>query len=106
MGIQGRTVIAENIITGEVLEFQSQRHLSNYFMDIYDIEISTSNVSRLIEQKKPYRKTWRVYYKEDLSDEEIKAIARRATQINETPKWKKELVHKLVTMLAPYRTAK
>lgn len=52
MGIQGRTVIAENIIIGEVLEFQSQFALARYFSELYDIESSSKNVGRLIEQKK------------------------------------------------------
>ena len=60
---KGKAVIAENIKTGEVLEFPSQYALANYFMDLYFIEISSKNIGRLTRQKKPYRKTWRVHFK-------------------------------------------
>lgn len=59
-----KPVVAENIKTGEVLEFQSQFALANYFADLYCIESSSKNVGRLVTQKKPYRKTWRVKFKE------------------------------------------
>lgn len=59
-----KPVIAENIKTGEVLEFQSQYALAKYFTDLYDIESSSKNVGRLTKQKKPYRKTWRIKFKE------------------------------------------
>lgn len=59
-----KPVVAENIKTGEVLEFPSQYALANYFMDLYFIEISGRNVGRMVGQKKPYRKTWKVKFKE------------------------------------------
>ena len=61
---KGKAVIAKNIKTGEILEFPSQYALANYFMDLYFIEISGRNVGRMVGQKKPYRKTWRVKFKE------------------------------------------
>ena len=36
---RGKSVVAENIKTGEILEFPSQYALANYFMDLYFIEI-------------------------------------------------------------------
>lgn len=59
-----KPVIAENIKTGEILEFQSRFALARYFSELYDIESSSKNVGRLVTQKKPYRKTWRVKFKE------------------------------------------
>lgn len=61
---KGKAVIAENIKTGEVLEFSSQYALAGYFADLYFIETSSKNVGRLINQKKPYRKTWKVKFRE------------------------------------------
>lgn len=61
---KGKAVIAKNIKTGEILEFPSQFALANYFADLYYIESSSTNVGRLVVQKKPYRKTWRVSFKE------------------------------------------
>lgn len=60
---RGKKVVAENIKTGEILEFPSQYALANYFMDLYFIEISNKNVGRMVGQKKPYRKTWIVRFK-------------------------------------------
>lgn len=61
---KAKPVIAENIKTGEILQFQSQYALARYFTDLYDIESSSKNIGRLVKQKKPYRKTWRVKFKE------------------------------------------
>ncbi|MBS7131409.1 MAG: hypothetical protein KH116_10750 [Clostridium sp.] len=63
---KAKPVIAENIKTGEVLEFQSQYALARYFTDLYDIESSSKNIGRLVTQKKPYRKTWKVYFAKDM----------------------------------------
>lgn len=60
---KAKLVIATNIKTGEVLEFQSQYALARYFTDLYDIESSSKNVGRLAKQKKPYRKTWKIQFK-------------------------------------------
>lgn len=57
-------VIAENIKTGEILEFPSKLSLAKYFEDLYYIESSSKNIDRMIRQKKPYRKTWKVRIKE------------------------------------------
>ena len=54
---KGIPVIAENIKTGEILEFPSKFALANYFEDLYCIESSSKNIDRMIRQKKPYRKT-------------------------------------------------
>lgn len=61
---KSKAVIAKNINTGEILEFPSQFALANYFADLYCIESSSTNIGRLVVQKKPYRKTWRVSFKE------------------------------------------
>lgn len=61
-----KPVIAENIKTGEILEFQSQFALARYFSELYDIESSSKNIGRLVIQKKPYRKTWKVYFVKDM----------------------------------------
>lgn len=61
-----KPVVATNIKTGEQLEFQSQYALAKYFADLYFIESSSKNVGRLVKQKKPYRKIWRVRYKEGI----------------------------------------
>jgi len=60
-----KPVIVENIKSGEILEFQSQYALARYFSELYDIESSSKNIGRLVKQKKPYRKTWRVRFKGD-----------------------------------------
>ena len=60
---KAKPVIAENIKTGEILQFQSQYALARYFTDLYDIESSSKNVGRLAKQKKPYRKTWKIQFK-------------------------------------------
>jgi hypothetical protein len=60
---KAKPVIATNIKTGEVLEFQSQYAVARYFTDLYDIESSSKNVGRLAKQKKPYRKTWKIQFK-------------------------------------------
>lgn len=57
-------VIAENINIGEILEFPSKLSLAKYFEDLYCIESSSKNVDKIIKQKKPYRKTWKVRIKE------------------------------------------
>lgn len=64
MNYQAKPVIATNIKTGEILEFQSQYALAKYFSDLYFIESSSKNVGRLAKQKKPYRKMWRIKFKE------------------------------------------
>lgn len=63
---KAKPVIAENIKTGEILQFQSQYALARYFTDLYDIESSSKNIGRLVTQKKPYRKTWKVYFVKDM----------------------------------------
>lgn len=68
-----KPVVAENIKTGEVLEFQSQFALARYFSELYDIESSSKNVGRLVTQKKPYRKTWRIRFKGEDNGREISA---------------------------------
>lgn len=64
MRYKAKPVTATNIKTGEVLEFRSQYALAKYFSDLYFIESSSKNVGRMAKQKKLYRKTWRVRYKE------------------------------------------
>ena len=46
-----KPVIVENIKSGEILEFQSQYALARYFSELYDIESSSKNIGRLVNQK-------------------------------------------------------
>lgn len=65
MDYKVKPVIVENIKTGEILEFQSQYSAAKYFSDLYFIESSSKNIGRLVKQKKPYRKTWRITFKNE-----------------------------------------
>lgn len=124
----------KNIKTGEVLEFASQKEAADYLTDVYGKKIYISSVAAIIKQDVPYKKTWEINFiknankkicdycgKEytsnranqrfcsDTCREEYRAEEKRGPAINSEAKITKDkeiLVHKLVTMLAPLRTAK
>lgn len=60
-------VNAYNLETKELLKFPSKNKLALFFMELYNIEISTTSITKLIEkQKKPYLGVWVVNYDKDL----------------------------------------
>ena len=127
-------IVAKNIKTGETLEFASQKEAADYLTDVYGKKIYISSVAAIIKQDVPYKKTWEINFiknankkicdycgKEftsnranqrfcsDTCREEYRAEEKRGPAINSEAKITKDkeiLVYKLVTMLAPYRTAK
>nr|DAY55490.1 MAG TPA: hypothetical protein [Caudoviricetes sp.] len=48
--------------TGEIHEFKSQYALSVFFMELYETEICSGNIKRMINQKRPYRRLWIIEY--------------------------------------------
>lgn len=131
----GKNIIeVKNIKTGEVLEFTGQNAVAKYLTGVYGKKIYAGAVASAIRQEKPYKNTWEINFiknankkicdycgKEYTSNranqrfcsntcrEEYRAEEKRGPAINSEAKITKDkeiLVHKLVTMLAPYRTAK
>ena len=125
---------AKNVKTGETAEFKTQKEAVTFFRGIYGDKIKNGSIIAMAKQKKPYKGTWEVNYigygteikkvckccgKEFITNKSIKSYCSDEcrTEYNtrkkikgyetvaEDPK-RAELVHKLVTMLAPYRTAK
>ena len=131
----GENVIkAENIKIGEKVEFNSQKEAVIYFRGIYGDKIQNGSIIAMAKQKKPYKGTWEVNYigyglevkkickccgKEFITNKSVKSYCsdecrieynlrkkiKRYETVAKDPE-RAELVHKLVTMLAPYRTAK
>nr|DAZ67757.1 MAG TPA: protein of unknown function (DUF3330) [Caudoviricetes sp.] len=127
-------ITVKNIKTGEVLEFTGQNAVAKYLTGVYGKKIYAGAVASAIRQDTPYKKTWEINFiknankkicdycgKEytsnrakqrfcsDTCREEYHAGKKRGSAINDEAKITKEkliLVHKLVTMLAPLRTAK
>lgn len=58
----GKPVRITNILTGEIHEFKSQYTLSVFFMELYETEICSGNIKRMINQKRPYRRLWIIEY--------------------------------------------
>lgn len=126
-------ITVKNIKTGEVLEFTGQNAVAKYLTGVYGKKIYAGAVASAIRQEKPYKKTWEINLIEggdirvcDYCGKEYKRKNKKqrfcsnyckeqyivVQRTKDTPlvamgdKDKEKLVHKLVTMLAPYRTAK
>ena len=57
-----KPVRASNMMTGEILEFDSQYALSLYFLDLYGTDICSGNIKRIIKQRRPYKGIWIIEY--------------------------------------------
>ena len=126
----GKNIIeVKNIKTGEVLEFTGQNAVAKYLTGVYGKKIYAGAVASAIRQEKPYKNTWEINFiknankkiceycgKEFTSNRANQRFCsntcreeKRGPAINSEAKITKDkeiLVHKLVTMLEPYRTAK
>ena len=124
----GKNIIeVKNIKTGEVLEFTGQNAVAKYLTGVYGKKIYAGAVASAIRQSVPYKKEWEINFIKNANKkiceycganqrfcsntcrEEYRAEEKRGPAINSEAKItkdKEKLVHKLVTMLAPYRTAK
>lgn len=58
-----KSVVAENIVTGEKIEFESTNKCAKYFKNIYS-EIYRTKIKSFIEESKVY-KNWKFYYEEE-----------------------------------------
>ena len=95
----------KNIKTGEVLEFTGQNAVAKYLTGVYGKKIYAGAVASAIRQSNRANQR----FCSDTCREEYRAWEKRGPAINSEAKItkdKEKLVHKLVTMLAPYRTAK
>lgn len=130
----GKNIIeVKNIKTGEVLEFTGQNAVAKYLTGVYGKKIYAGAVASAIRQDTPYKNTWEINFIKNANKKICdycgkEYTSNRANQrfcsnyckeqyivvqrTKDTPlvamgnKDKEKLVHKLVTMLAPYRTAK
>lgn len=130
----GKNIIeVKNIKTGEVLEFTGQNAVAKYLTGVYGKKIYAGAVASAIRQDVPYKNTWEINFIKNANKKICdycgkEYTSNRANQrfcsnyckeqyivvqrTKDTPlvamgnKDKEKLVHKLVTMLAPYRTAK
>lgn len=123
----------KNVNTGEIIKFESKKDAADYLSDVYNKKIHESIVSGVIKRGKPYKNTWDINLIEggdirvcEYCGKEYKRKNKKqrfcsnyckeqyivVQRTKDTPlvamknKDKEILVHKLVTMLAPYRTAK
>lgn len=126
-------ITVKNIKTGEVLEFTGQNAVAKYLTGVYGKKIYAGAVASAIRQDVPYKNTWEINFIKNANKKICdycgkEYTSNRANQrfcsdyckeqyivvqrTKDTPlvamgnKDKEKLVHKLVTMLAPYRTAK
>lgn len=123
---------AKNVKTGEILEFASQKAAADYLSDVYNKKLYASTIASAIRQKSPYKNTWEIHFIEGANGKKCEYCGKEfktnrkqrfcsnyckeqyttAQRTKDTPlvamgnKDKEKLVHKLVTMLAPYRTEK
>lgn len=123
----------KNIKTGEVLEFTGQSAVAKYLTGVYGKKIYAGAVASAIRQDVPYKKEWEINFIKNANKKICDCCGKEFTsnranqrfcsntcreeyvvvqRTKDTPlvamgnKDKEKLVHKLVTMLAPYRTAK